>query len=552
MRRTRILILSSIFLLIAALGLGYNYVPTNTVKAQETSYVQSRAMLEDENNTVNIVSDYGPSVVAIHVVVKGERVMPGFGGQQLPPGMFENLPPEFRRFFEMPGRPQQPREFKQQGAGSGFVVTDKSEIITNYHVVEAALEEGTAKQLDGATITVLFPDNDSELKAHVVGASALYDIALLKLDKPNLAPNVRPIPIANSDELKVGQKTIAIGNPFGFASTVTTGIVSGIDRSLDGIGENNVPLIQTDAAINPGNSGGPLLNSRGELIGINTAIIPGLAVGGERGNIGIGFAVPSNLLSESLADLRKGGLVSLATKPRLGVSVNSVHVYDEIKDKLNIKLPDEGIVIMKVEPGSAAEKAGLKGAEYSVTIDGQDVPVGGDVIVAVDGIENPDVKELIDLVFSKNAGDVVNLKIWRDGKILDVPVKLAVVKAQAAENQGPQSVGDDVYLGVTVEELSNYPQMIKDRFSLPKNGLVIVEIEPGSVADKAGLMASEYQVKYNEQTFWLGGDIILKADNVAVKSLADLKNVLSNKKSGDSLRLVVLRDGIEKVINLEF
>jgi len=551
MRRTRILIFSGIILLLAALGLGNYYLPTNTVKAQETSYVQSRAMLEDENNTVNIVQDYGPSVVAIHVVVKGERVMPGFGSQ-LPPGMFENLPPEFRRFFEMPGVPQQRREFKRQGAGSGFVVTDKSEIITNYHVVEAALEEGSAKQLEGATITVLFPDTDNELKAHVVGASALYDMALLRLDEPDMAPDVRPIPIANSDDLKVGQKTIAIGNPFGFASTVTTGIVSGIDRSLDGIGENNVPLIQTDAAINPGNSGGPLLNSRGELIGINTAIIPGLSVGGERGNIGIGFAVPSNLLSESLSDLRNGGLVSLATKPRLGVSVNSVHVYDDIKDKLNINLPDEGIVIMKVESGSAAERAGLKGAEYTVTVDGQDVPVGGDVIIAVDGIEKPDVKQLIDLVFSKNAGDIVNLKIWRDGKILNVPVKLAVVDSQGSESQGPQAVGDNVYLGVSVEELNNYPNLIKERFDLPNNGLVIVDIEKGSVADKAGLVASEYQVKYNDQTLWLGGDIILKADNVTVKTLSDLKNVLSSKRSGDNLRLVILRGGIEKSLVLHF
>lgn len=551
MRRTRILIFSSVLLLLAALGLGYNNVLTNTVKAQETNYVQSRAMLEDENNTVNVVEDYGPSVVAIHVVVKGERVMPGFGGQ-LPPDMFEYLPPEFRRFFEMPGAPQQPQEYKQQGSGSGFVVTNKSEIITNYHVVEAALEKGTAKQLEGATITVLFPDNDNELKAHVVGASALYDLALLKLDNPNMAPNIRPIPISNSDELKVGQKTIAIGNPFGFASTVTTGIVSGIDRSLDGIGENNVPLIQTDAAINPGNSGGPLLNSRGELIGINTAIIPGLSVGGERGNIGIGFAVPSNLLSESLSELRKGGLVSLATKPRLGISVNNVDVYDDLKDELNLNLPEDGIVVMKVEPGSAAERAGLKGAEYTVTIDGQDIPVGGDVIIAVDDIEKPEVKQLIDLVFSKNAGDVVNLTVWRDGKILNIPVKLAVVEAQAAESEGPQSVGEDVHLGVTVEEMSSYPELIKQRFGLPNNGLIIVEVERGSAAQKAGLLASEYQVNYNDKVFSLGGDIILKADNQVVKSLSDLKSVLSSKNPGDSLRLVVLRGGIENVIVLEF
>jgi len=352
------------------------------VSAQDTSFRQARALLEDERNTVEIVNDYGPSVVAINVVVKGERMAPGFHNQ-LPPGMLEQLPPQFREFFQFQQMPnQQPREFKQQGAGSGFVVGDSSEIITNYHVVKDALEKNSVTQLEGATITVVFPDNDEELAAHVVGVNALYDLALVRLENPDQAPTVKPIPISDYEAL-VGSKVIAIGNPFGFASTVTTGIVSGIHRSLDGIGQNSPNLIQTDAAINPGNSGGPLLNSSGELIGINTAIIPGLSVGGERGNIGIGFAVPSNYLRDSLADLRQGGFVSVETKPRLGIRIADVSIYDDMRDSLNLKLPEHGIAILQVEDGSAAQRAGLRGPQYEIDYEGQKVPYGEDIIINV-------------------------------------------------------------------------------------------------------------------------------------------------------------------------
>jgi len=522
------------------------------VSAQDTSFRQARALLEDERNTVDIVNDYGPSVVAIHVVVKGERMSPSFQNQ-LPPGMLEQLPPQFREFFQFQQAPnqQQPREFKQQGAGSGFVVGDSSEIITNYHVVKDALEKNTVNQLDGATITVVFPNSDEELVAHVVGVNALYDMALLRLENPNQAPSVKAIPISDYEAV-VGSKVIAIGNPFGFASTVTTGIVSGIDRSLDGIGQNSPSLIQTDAAINPGNSGGPLLNSSGELIGINTAIIPGLSVGGERGNIGIGFAVPSNYLRDSLANLRKGGFVSVETKPRLGIRIADVSVYDDIRDSLNLNLPEQGIVILAVEEGSAAQRSGLLGPQYEIDFEGQKVPFGGDIIVGVDGMENPTTEELVKTVFSKNAGDVVNLKIWRDGKVLDIPVKLAVVNAEPQSTETyPQSVDNNIYLGITVEELASYPDEIKKQFSLPNNGLLVVDIDPNSVAEQAGLIASKYSVNYNDRDYAMGGDIILKADNTVITSISDLNDVLNTKKSGDSLNLVVLRDGKEIKLSIK-
>ncbi len=514
------------------------------VRAQDTSFRQDRALLEDERNTVDIVNDYGPSVVAIHVEIKGQRMNPSFNNQ-LPPGMLEQIPPQFREFFQFQQMPQQPQEFKQQGAGSGFVVGDSSEIITNYHVVKDALENNSVQQLEGATITVVFPGNDEELVAHVIGANVFYDLALLRLEEPNPIANIKAIPIANSEAL-VGSKVIAIGNPFGFASTVTTGIVSGIDRSLDGIGQNNLSLIQTDAAINPGNSGGPLLNSSGELIGINTAIIPSVSANGSRGNIGIGFAVPSQFLSESLAGLRAASFSSLDTKPRLGIRITNLDIYDDVRDSLNLNLPAKGIAILNVEPGSAADRAGLIGAQYDIDIDGQKVPFGGDIIVAANNLEAPNTDELIKLVFSKNAGDVVNLKIWRDGQIINVPVTLAVVNANAQQNPSyPQPVDNNIYLGITVEELASYPEIIKKQFSLPNNGLLVVDVEADSAADKAALQASSFSVNYNDRQYSLGGDIILKADNTVITSISDLKDALNTKKSGDVLDLVILRDGKE-------
>ncbi len=543
--------MKKLYIALVAVVLAFGlYAATNqqasfgVVSAQDSSFRQARALIEDERNTVDIVNDYGPSVVAIHVVVKGQRMNPSFNNQ-LPPGMLEQLPPQFREFFQFQQMPQQPQEFKQQGAGSGFVVGDSSEIITNYHVVKDALEKNSVQQLEGATITVVFPDNDEELAAHVIGVNAFYDLALLRLENPNPIANIKAIPIANSEAL-VGSKVIAIGNPFGFASTVTTGIVSGIDRSLDGIGQNNLSLIQTDAAINPGNSGGPLLNSSGELIGINTAIIPSVSANGSRGNIGIGFAVPSQFLSESLAELRAGNFSSLDTKPRLGIRITDLDIYDGVRDSLNLNLPAKGIAILNVEPGSAADRAGLIGAQYDIDIDGQKVPFGGDIIIAANNLEAPNTDELIKLVFSKNAGDVVNLKIWRDGQIINVPVTLAVVNANAQQNPSyPQPVDNNIYLGITVEELASYPEIIKKQFSLPNNGLLVVDVEADSVADKAALQASSFSVNYNDRQYSLGGDIILKADNTVITSISDLKDALNTKKSGDVLDLVVLRDAKE-------
>ena len=427
--------------LLAALALSTGslaYVGATSALAQDTGGVglSEGALLEYERNTINIFEQYSPSVVAVNVTVGGEQVIPeGFEE------FFEEIPEEFRRFLA-PQQPQQPRP--QEGSGSGFVVTEGGRILTNYHVVRSALEEDDVALREDAEITVTFPSSDDTYPVRVVGANETYDLALLELSDPDNVPQevmeVLPIPIADSDEIRVGQKAIAIGNPFGFQTTVTEGIVSGVSRSLPGVGEVDIPLVQTDAPINPGNSGGPLLNSQGELIGINTAIIPSLGFGGQRGNLGIGFAVPANILVDNLTQLEEGGFVDVRSRARLGVGIADVQTYPEnVRERLD--LPEEGVVITQVEPGSAAEAAGLQGGDIEVMIDGQPVAAGGDVILAVDGAEVTSSSQLQNLIFSRGEGDTVELRILRDGEEQTVEVTLA--RVQQDEEDGGTGGDDD-------------------------------------------------------------------------------------------------------------
>jgi len=378
------------------------------------------ALLQDEANTVSVIETYGPSVVAVHVEVLGRAVDPF---EQLR----EQLPPQFRDFFNLPRPPSGPQ--RRAGSGSGFVV-EGGWLVTNYHVVRDALETGGVALREGASLQVSFPELDERHDVRVVGANPDVDLALLELVEPERAPEALPIPLAE-EPVRVGQKAIAIGNPFGLASTVTSGIVSAIGRELTSIGRIEVPMIQTDAAINPGNSGGPLLNSRGELIGVNTAIVAGVNVGGQAGNVGIGFAVPAELLEQTMPALQAGGLSGLSaaaadpTRPRLGVTIFPITGFPEsVREALG--LPDEGLVVTQVAPGSAADEAGIAGPSFSAEVDGESYPAGGDVIVAADGQAVPRAEDLQRVVFAKDAGDTVTLEVWRNGSTRTVEVELSV------------------------------------------------------------------------------------------------------------------------------
>lgn len=281
-----------------------------------------------------------------------------------------------------------------RGTGSGFIWDDAGHVITNFHVIENA-SEATVQLADGRSF-----------RAALVGASPAHDIAVLRIGVGFKRPP--PVPIGTSHDLKVGQKVFAIGNPFGLDWTLTTGIVSALDRSLEGDNGNTIEhLIQTDAAINPGNSGGPLLDSAGRLIGINTAIYSPSGA-----SAGIGFAVPVDTVNRVAPQLIKAGKY---IRPALGI---------EVDEGLNQRLAQlrgvAGVVVLRVTPGSAAEAAGLKGARISP--DGGIVP--GDTILAVDGKAVDSVGKLLATLDDHRVGDTVKLTILREGKKIELPVTL--------------------------------------------------------------------------------------------------------------------------------
>ncbi|MEX2536715.1 MAG: trypsin-like peptidase domain-containing protein [Trueperaceae bacterium] len=393
-----------------------------TREAGSAGQSESDELLASELNTIQIAERYSNSVVSINLEVSGQRVDPFDGVPE------ESIPPFFRQFTPQEQPPQ-------RGSGSGFVVSEDGRIITNFHVVASALEPGSTELLDGASLTVVFPTRqNAEVSARVIGGNALYDLALLELDDPDDLPDVViPIPIGDSENIRVGQKTIAIGNPFGFESTVTTGIVSALGRNLP-LTDAVIPLIQTDAAINPGNSGGPLLNSQGELIGINTAIFPQVGVTGQRGFLGIGFAVPSNLLQANLARLMEGGIEDISTRPRLGIGIRDVRDYPTaIRERFN--LPANGVAVTVVEPGSAAEEAGLQGGQFILQFEGQQFPAPGDIITEVNGEPVETLGELQSMIFAMSEGDTADLTIFRDGEEMSVSVELRAVSPQNQEQQ---------------------------------------------------------------------------------------------------------------------
>jgi S1-C subfamily serine protease len=287
-----------------------------------------------------------------------------------------------------------------EGAGSGFVIDTQGHILTNYHVVDGA-----------QTIEVTLGDQ-SRFKAKYIGADTRNDIALIQIDPG--AHKLTPLPLGDSKNLLVGQRVLAIGNPFGFQSTLTTGVVSSLGRTVQ-TGDNTFidEAIQTDAAINRGNSGGPLLNTKGEVIGINSAIY---APNGT--TAGIGFAIPVNTARRVANDLITQGKVRRAT---LGVEGRAL--WPELARALNIPV-SHGILVERVNSGGPAAQAGIRGGTKTVVAGLQQLTIGGDVITAIDG---KDISSQVDLNLLLNRawpGDTVKLTIVRDGKKIEVPVKL--------------------------------------------------------------------------------------------------------------------------------
>ena len=397
-------------------------------------------------------------------------------------------------------RRQQPR--LTQAAGSGFIISKDGFIITNNHVVEGATK-----------ITVQFYEEDDEYDARVVGRDPLTDSALLQLvEKPN-----RDLPVAkfgDSSQMEPGDWVMAIGNPFSLAHTISVGVISATSRPFPVAEQRSANVLQTDAAINPGNSGGPLLNLRGEVIGVNTAIYSNGGVMGGAGNIGIGFAIPINTIRDVLPGLRSGKI----TRGRIGVMVRGVSP-DEV-DALGLK-DRRGAVVIQVPEGPAAS-AGIE---------------PGDVIVEFNGkpiVRNDDLPQI---VANTAPGTTVPVKVIRDGKerTFSVRVEELSLDAEANRQSSAAEPGGDTGAGFGIT-LNNLTPELARQFELPATtrGAIITDVDPDSPAARV----------------LQPGDVILEVARKPVANMGEASAALRAVPSGRAVGLLILRRGQEQFVSV--
>jgi serine protease Do len=400
-------------------------------------------------------------------IIKGGRIF------RFPFGEDDPFHDWFERFF----KDQIPKEHSQRSLGSGFIIDKDGYILTNNHVVEKT-DEIKVKLANG-----------KEYEAKIIGRDPKTDLALIRIetDKP-----LSPLPLGDSEKLEVGDWVVAIGNPFGLDHTVTAGIVSAKYRQLGAGAYDN--FIQTDASINPGNSGGPLLNTQGEVVGINSAIYSRSG-----GSIGIGFAIPVNMAKDLLPQLKKGKVV----RGWLGVMIQKI--TPELKDKLNLR-DERGALVADVTSGGPADKAGIE---------------RGDVIVSFDGKGIREMNELPYLVASTPVGKVVEVEVIREGEKKRFEVKIRELEEEQAEEESTEKGAD---LGMTVDEIT--PELAR-RFGLSEErGLVVVQVENNSPAEDAGIRR---------------GDIIMEMDQEPIKEMDKYREKISQYKKGDTILFLIKR-----------
>jgi serine protease Do len=409
--------------------------------------------------------------------------------------------------------------------GSGFVYDTNGHIITNNHVTSG-----------GKDLHITFSDG-TIYTGKVIGSDPHSDLAILLIDD---VPKEKlfPLKLGNSSNLIVGETVAAVGNPFGLSGSLTEGIISGLGRLLPSTPENifgndnrvasfSIPdIIQTDAAINPGNSGGPLLNLNGEVIGINSAIFSNTGV-----YAGVGFAIPSNTLKKVIPELMKNG-----SYPHPWLGITGVDVTPDIAKKMNVT-EARGFLVIDVNSNGPADKAGIRGGDKIDTIDGREVELGGDIILAIDG--NP-VRKIDDILShlerEKSVGDNITLTIIRDGIVQE---KRTVLQARP-DSETLISSSQHPSLGITGIDVT--PDIAKKMNLTEAQGFLVIDVNSNGPADTAGIRGGYIVEIINNTQYRLGGDVIVGIDNQTIKSVSDITDYLMNKKEGDIVKLKILRD----------
>ena len=480
--RPRKLLLAGIPFFVAGALVATGINGTSTLRAGDTGAIeQSKAIeaLPMPSSFAELADRLSPAVVNVKVT---KVTQTGFQGPEMHGTPFgDQFGDFFNRFFD-----QMPRTYPSQGAGSGVIISEDGYILSNNHVVEGAKE---------VSVTLA---NQKEYSAEVVGLDPKTDLAVLKIEAKDLPKAT----LGNSESLRVGDWVVAIGNPFGLNHTVTSGIVSAKGRVI-GAGPYD-DFIQTDASINPGNSGGPLFNLQGEVVGINTAIIP-------QGQ-GIGFAIPVNTAKPLIPQLVEHGEV---TRGYLGVNIQTI--TPDLATALEVE-EQSGALVSDVMTDSPAEKAGIE---------------RGDIIINFDGHQIADSRDLPAKVAATPVGEEVELTVLRNGK----ETQLMVSVGELAADDSLRNTSDTTSKGKWGLQLHDLNDKVATQLRIEaQEGVAIVGVEPGSVSAEAGLRK---------------GDLIIEVNREAVGSVSEVKKQLSDAKDKDKLLLLVQRDEGKFYVPLE-
>jgi serine protease Do len=492
------------------------------------------------------------------------------------------------------------------GLGSGFVYDKDGHIITNYHVVAVSSLPGiysnngssSSSSNNNTDIIVTFHDG-SAYNARVVGSDPFSDIAVLRVE--NISESkLTPLSFGNSSQVKIGEQVIAIGNPFGLSGTLTVGVVSGLGRTIPSLAPEEGPslprdnqgeqeqqqprlpripppfddlfpdipdlpfelpplipdqpqqqeisgafsipdIIQTDAAINPGNSGGPLLNMKGQVIGMNTAIFSATGV-----YAGVGFTIPSNTITKVVPSLIATGSYQ---HPWLGLI--GIDITPDIAKALGLGLEGaKGFLVIGVNEGSPADKAGIRGGDKVTNVNGREIRLGGDTVLKID---NQDVRKIEDILTYleryKHVGDTTQLTILRDGRPQTINITLTArpestqLQQQAEEGEQRPSLG--------ISGINVTPAIAKAMNLTQATGFLVVDIIAEGPADKAGIRGGYVISNITGTEIELGGDVILRIDNKTVNTIDDILSSLGTKKVGDTVQLTILRDGKTENISVQ-
>jgi len=433
------------------------------------------------NAYVAVAAHVKPAVVSVY----SEKIIK----YQQPDSMFPFGDDFFGQFFgqQAPKKKSAPKEYKvpQRGMGSGMILDRAGHILTNYHVVK-----------DVDEISVRLPDK-REFKAEVVSSDPKTDVAVIRI-KGKVPADLPTVQLGNSDQLQVGELVMAIGAPFGLTQTVTTGIISAMGRSDVGLSDYE-DFLQTDAPINPGNSGGPLVNMRGEVIGMNSAIATNSG-----SSAGIGFAIPSNMINTMLPTLTKGGKIS---RGLLGVGIQDL---DKDLAKQFSMADSNGALVTSVVPDSAADKAGIK---------------TGDVITSFNGKEIQSSRELRNRVGGLAPGAKAKIVLMRNGKELSVTATIGEATGEASASAEAQEAPEqEAKLGLSLQPLT--PELAQRYGLTEKTGLLIADVDQGSPAAEAGLQE---------------GDLIIEVNRKRVSKVGELQSAVAESRKQGSILLLVKR-----------